>query len=70
MKTLYFDCGMGAAGDMVMGALLSLIPDKDAFIKEINSIGIPGTIVSYENDSKCGISGIHISVQIAGKEEE
>ena len=42
---------------------------KNAFIKEINSIGIPGTVVSYENDSKCGISGIHISVQIEGKEE-
>lgn len=70
MRILFFDCGMGAAGDMVMGALLSLIPDKDAFIKEINSIGIPGTVVSYENDSKCGILGIHISVQIAGKEEE
>ena len=70
MRILFFDCGMGAAGDMVMGALLSLITDKDAFIKEINSIGIPDTVVSYENDSKCGISGIHISVQIAGKEEE
>lgn len=70
MRILFFDCGMGAAGDMVMGALLSLIPDKDAFIKEINSIGIPDTAVSYENDSKCGISGIHISVHIAGKEEE
>lgn len=48
MRILFFDCGMGAAGDMVMGALLSLISDKDAFIKEINSIGIPGTVVSYE----------------------
>lgn len=70
MRILFFDCGMGAAGDMVMGALLSLIPDKDAFIKEINSIGIPDTVVSYENDSKCGISGIHISVHVSGKEEE
>lgn len=69
MRTLFLDCGMGAAGDMIMGALLSLIDDKDEFIKEINSIGIPDTIVSFENDCKCGIAGIHISVNIAGAEE-
>ncbi len=69
MRTLYLDCGMGAAGDMIMGALLSLIDDKDEFIKEINSIGIPDTLISYEYSSKCGISGIHISVKTAGAEE-
>ena len=29
MKTLYFECAMGAAGDMLMGALYELLPDKD-----------------------------------------
>ena len=29
MKTLYFDCGMGAAGDMLAAALLELVPDGD-----------------------------------------
>ena len=28
MKTLYIDCQMGAAGDMLMGALLELVPDR------------------------------------------
>ena len=27
MKTLYIDCGMGAAGDMLTAALLELHPD-------------------------------------------
>lgn len=28
MKTLYLNCGVGAAGDMLTAALLELMPDK------------------------------------------
>lgn len=42
MKTLYLDCGMGAAGDMLTAALLMLLPDQESFLAELNSLGIPG----------------------------
>ena len=31
MRTLYIECNMGAAGDMLMGALYELLEDKEDF---------------------------------------
>ena len=39
MKTLYLDCGMGAAGDMLTAALLELLPDREKIIGELNALG-------------------------------
>lgn len=70
MRTLYIDCGMGAAGDMLTAALLELLPDSDAFIKELNELGIPGVTFKKEPSVKCGITGTHITVTVNGEEEE
>lgn len=70
MKTLYLDCGMGAAGDMLTAALLELLPDPDAFLKKLNTLGIPGVSVCREAVTKCGILGTHIRVLVNGEEEE
>lgn len=69
MKTLYLDCGMGAAGDMLAAALIGLLPDKDAFIRRFNAIGIPGVSVRLEKSVKCGICGSHFAVSCSGVEE-
>lgn len=70
MKTLYLDCGMGAAGDMLTAALAELLPDPDGFIQELNALGIPGVQVAREPSVKCGIVGTHISVKVNGAEED
>ena len=70
MKTLYIQCEMGAAGDMLAAALLELAPDREALLAEINALGIPGVSVTAEPSTKCGITGTHVSVTVNGEEEE
>ena len=70
MKTLYLECGMGAAGDMLMAALLELIPDRQAFLDKMNALGLPGVRVEAEKAEKCGITGTHMKVTVFGEEEE
>lgn len=69
MKTLYLDCGMGAAGDMLTAALLELLPDKEEFLRELNGLEIPGVTVSGEKIAKCGIQGMQVTVKVNGTEE-
>lgn len=69
MKTLYIDCGMGAAGDMLAAALSELLPDKEEFLSTMNSLGLPGVSVSLEKAVKCGITGTHFRVMVGGEEE-
>lgn len=70
MKTLYLDCGMGAAGDMLAAALLELLPDREAFVNELNDLGIPGVRFQADPAMKCGITGTHMTVTVNGAEEE
>ena len=69
MKTLYIDCGMGAAGDMLTAALTELLPDPDAFMRELNALGLTGVEYRRESVVKCGIRGSGITVKIDGAEE-
>ena len=69
MKILHLDCSMGAAGDMLAGALLDLAPDKDLAVAELNEFGIPGVVYGREALCKCGIAATRLSVSVGGREE-
>jgi len=70
VKTLYIECNMGAAGDMLMAALLELHPNPEAFIHKMNHLGIPNVVVTKAPAVKCGVSGTHVSVRVGNEEEE
>jgi len=70
MKTLYLECNMGAAGDMLSASLLELQPDSDKAVEKLNALGIPGVTFSSEKMEKCGICGTHLQVKVNGEEEE
>lgn len=69
MKTLYIECNMGAAGDMLTAALLELLPDADAFIAQMNAAGIEGMCMRRSEKTMNGLRGTHISVSVHGAEE-
>lgn len=70
MKTLYLECAMGAAGDMLTAALLELHPTPDDFLARLNNAGIPDVVISRSSSVKCGITGTHIAVKVNGVEED
>ena len=69
MKTLYLDCAMGAAGDMLTAALLELFPNPEQLIDEFNHLGIPHVHFEKMTSVKCGITGTRLSVKVHGTEE-
>ena len=72
MKTLYLECNMGAAGDMLTAALWELLDDarRAEFLNTMNGLGLPGVEVRAEKAAQCGIWGTHMQVTVHGEEEE
>lgn len=69
MKSLYLQCNMGIAGDMLMSALFGLVDNKKAVLDKINSIGFPYTEITFANEMQNGITGLVAKVNVDGEEE-
>ena len=67
MKTLYLDCFAGIAGDMFIGALLNLVPDKKILIegiKKITALNPDEYELIIEETNKNSIAGINFDVKL------
>ena len=71
MKTLYLECHMGAAGDMLMAALYELLDEeqKKTFLDAMNGLGLPEVEVAPVAAKTSGIAGTHMKVTVHGHEE-
>lgn len=70
MKTLYIECNMGAAGDMLLASLAELTGDVKACEEKLISLGIPDVTYNFEKSVKCGIEGTYARVVALGVEED
>lgn len=72
MRHLFFECNMGAAGDMLAAALYELLSPEDQveFLISMNQLGIEGLEVKANPSQKCGIYGTKIEVLVNGQAEE
>jgi len=70
MNTLYLQCNMGAAGDMLTAALYELLPNREEFLYTLNHMGLPGVEFHAIPAQSCGITGTHMDVVVHGEREE
>ena len=67
MKTLYINCFAGIAGDMFIGALLNLVPDKSILIdgiRKITALDPEEYELVIENATRNGIAGVNFDVHL------
>lgn len=66
MKIGYLDCFSGAAGDMIVGAIIDAGCELDYLQSQIDLIGIPGLRLAAQSVTKQGLHGI--TVKFASEE--
>lgn len=69
MRSLYIECNMGVAGDMLMSALAMLVDNPDKILTKLNNIGLDKITYELKDSVKCGIAGKHMNVIYDGHME-
>lgn len=64
MTIAYFDCFSGAAGDMIVGALLDAGADPNALRRNFDRLGVGGFRIEIEKTTKQGLSATRFQVHL------
>ncbi|MCA1586182.1 MAG: nickel pincer cofactor biosynthesis protein LarC [Acidobacteria bacterium] len=62
MKVLYFDCFAGAAGDMLLGALIDAGLPVDELHRALGTLGVDGWAISADRVLRAGVSATKFRV--------
>jgi pyridinium-3,5-bisthiocarboxylic acid mononucleotide nickel chelatase len=66
LRTLYFDCFSGAAGDMILGALVDLGVPVEAVRAELDALDLPGWDLRVEEVQRGGLRATSVEVVLDG----
>ena len=64
MKIAYFDCFSGAAGDMIVGALIDAGAPRDELLARLRALGVSGYELAAEKVCKQGLSATRFDVTL------
>ena len=70
MRSLYIECDMGAAGDMLIAALSEVAGPIEEIQDKLNAIGVPGVRYDLMPACKCGVIGTYAKVSVDGAVED
>ncbi len=66
MKIAYFDCFSGAAGDMIVAAMLDAGLDEAYLCDQIASMGMEGLAINVTRVKRCGMSAVYFAPVVTG----
>lgn len=69
MKIIYFDCFIGASGDMILSALLDLGVPLEIVQEAINKLGVGEIVLSVERVEKHHISALSLNISASPQKE-
>ncbi|MBN1136909.1 MAG: DUF111 family protein, partial [Anaerolineae bacterium] len=61
-RRIYFDCYSGAAGDMLLGALVDVGLPVDELTRALGSLPLSGYRLRVERVTRQGVSGVRLWV--------
>lgn len=64
MRTAYFDCFSGAAGDMILAALLDAGCPVSVLHETLRALNLPGVTLTHEKVKRHGIAASYVRVQV------
>lgn len=67
MSSLYFNCGSGVSGDMVVGSLLDLEADWEFLVSELRKLELEGYSISARRVDRCGVAATKFDVLVQGE---